>query len=154
MFVTAVSTPAKPRWRWRITSHAGSVVDESRDEFATITAALQAGRTRAAQIDESDEAEKRGSWRRWQFARRVSLLVAGLSLVAGIAQAGVPTPKDFAERNHEARQHERAGAGPVADSEDAQLSGMDRAGAKDPVYRTVYRICLRKRGFRSAGVGR
>jgi hypothetical protein len=51
MFVTAVSTSAKPRWRWRITSPAGDLEDESRDDFATITAALEAGRSRAVEID-------------------------------------------------------------------------------------------------------
>jgi hypothetical protein len=75
MFVTAVSTPAKPRWRWRITSYAGNVVDESRDEFTTIAAALQAGRTRAAEMDAPDETEKQGTRPRWRFGRRTGFSI-------------------------------------------------------------------------------
>src|ERR1043166_3891948 len=71
MFVTAVSTPAKPRWRWRITSPAGDLVDESRDDFATIAAALLAGRRRAAEMPPMapppDDPEKPVTWRRWRF---------------------------------------------------------------------------------------
>lgn len=77
MFVTAVSTPTKPRWRWRITSPAGELVDESRDDFATISAALQAGRSRAAEIDTvvraPDEPDRPPTWRRWRFGRRGNL---------------------------------------------------------------------------------
>jgi hypothetical protein len=98
MFVMAVSTPARPLWRWRITSYAGDVVDESREEFMTIAAALLAGRTRATAVKAPpDEPEKPRTWRRWRFGRRTLLLVAGLALVAGIAHREVPTPRDFAE---------------------------------------------------------
>ena len=116
----------------------------------------------------SGETERRVSW------RRASLLVAGLSLVAGIAHGEVPTPKDFADCNQEAREGRRHGAspnqkdregaeqaripatgpgeprsgtGPGIDSEDPQLTGMDSDGARDPVYRAVYRVCMRKKGF-------
>lgn len=178
MFVTAVSTPDKPRWRWRITTYAGDVVDESRDDFATITAALQAGRTRAADMDapapvDAAETEKRPTWRQWRYGRRTSILVAALTLAAGIAHADVPTAKDFAECNREAREGRRdqgaspnqrdhdgakqaRGAGPGAaespgatraGSHDSQTAGMDAAGEKDPEYRAAYRVCMRKRGF-------
>lgn len=108
MFVTAVSTPSKPRWRWRITSYAGDVIDESGDEFATIATALQAGRQRAAQMEAPDPREKPETWRGWRYGRRTVLVVAGLALVAGVAHGEVPTSKDFAECNHEARAGRQA----------------------------------------------
>ena len=88
MFVTAVSSPARPHWRWRITSYAGEVISESEEEFATITGALDAGRSRATQIDEPDEPEKRRTWNRWRFGRLTVLLVVGLAMSA----ASVMTP--------------------------------------------------------------
>lgn len=175
MFVTAVSTPSNPRWRWRITSYAGDVVDESREEFTTITAALQAGRTRAAEMEAPDETKNPGTWVRWRFGRRTSILVAGLALVAGIAHGEVPTPKDLVECNENAREGRRdqgaspnqkdrdsaaqarspapgagervAGTGRVTDSPDPQIAGMDSVGAKDSAYRAAYRVCMRKKGF-------
>jgi len=167
VFVTAVSTPDKPRWRWRITTHAGEVVDESRDDFATITAALQAGRTRVADMDapapvDPGETEKRPSWRQWRYGRRTSILVAALTLAAGLAHADVPSAKDFAECNQEAREGRRGqGASPNQkdhdsakqaraarpESPDSQTVGMDAAGEKDPEYRAAYRVCMRKKGF-------
>jgi hypothetical protein len=179
VFVTAVSTPDRPRWRWRITSYAGDVIDESHDDFATITAALHAGRTRAADMEkppavEAEETETRQTWRQWRYGRRTSMLVAALVLVAGIAHADVPTAKDFAECNREAREGRRdrgaspnqkdhdgakqarsAGSG-AADqpgtarefrSEDSQVAGIDAAGETDPEYRAAYRVCMRKKGF-------
>jgi hypothetical protein len=43
MQVVAFSTPAHPEWRWRIMDYAGEIIEESRDGFATITAAVVAG---------------------------------------------------------------------------------------------------------------
>jgi hypothetical protein len=174
MFVTAVSTPANPHWRWRISTYTGAVVDESRDEFTTIAAALAAGRTRAATMTVPDESAKPATWSRWRFGRR-ALLIGGLTLAAGIAHAEVPTAKDFAECNQEARtglsgqaaspnRKDHAGAeqarsaaadggeradrtGRVTESPDPQIAGMDGAGAKDPAYRAAYRVCMRKKGF-------
>jgi hypothetical protein len=46
MQVTAFSTPARPDWRWRIVNYAGEIVEESRDTFATIAAAVARGTER------------------------------------------------------------------------------------------------------------
>ena len=43
MDVVAVSTPPANTWRWRIVNYAGEVVEESRETFATIAAALASG---------------------------------------------------------------------------------------------------------------
>ena len=40
MQVAAVSTPGRPEWRWRIANYAGEVIEESRNSFGTIAAAL------------------------------------------------------------------------------------------------------------------
>jgi hypothetical protein len=41
--VVAVSTPGSPAWRWRIVDYAGVMIEESRDTFASIGAALVPG---------------------------------------------------------------------------------------------------------------
>jgi hypothetical protein len=46
MQVTAFSTPARPDWRWRIVNYAGEIIEESRDTFATIAAAVDRGTKR------------------------------------------------------------------------------------------------------------
>jgi hypothetical protein len=46
MQVTAFSTPAKPDWRWRIVNYAGEIIEESRDTFETIAAAVAGGTRR------------------------------------------------------------------------------------------------------------
>jgi len=43
MQVTAFSTPRKPDWRWRIVNYAGETIQESRDSFPTIAAAVARG---------------------------------------------------------------------------------------------------------------
>ena len=63
MQVTAFSTPAQPHWRWRISKYSGEVVEESRDVFRTIAVALDAGRTRLAEMDVTAEPESH-SWGR------------------------------------------------------------------------------------------
>jgi hypothetical protein len=59
MQVTAISNPRHPLWRWRITDYAGELVEESRDDFATISAAVAAGTKRMVSmnvVDRSDAA--------------------------------------------------------------------------------------------------
>jgi hypothetical protein len=46
MQVTAISTPRQPNWRWRITEDTGELIEESRDDFATVAAAVAAGTKR------------------------------------------------------------------------------------------------------------
>ena len=43
MQVTAFSTPKKPDWRWRIVNYAGETIQESRETFPTIAAAVARG---------------------------------------------------------------------------------------------------------------
>lgn len=59
MQVTAISNPRHPLWRWRITDYAGELIEESRDGFATISAAVAAGTKRMVSmnvVDRSDAA--------------------------------------------------------------------------------------------------
>jgi hypothetical protein len=92
------------------------------------------------------------------------------------AYGDVPTEKDFAACNAEAKdalktgsaspntaepnkkdqthaaearkgQVSTDGAGKIADHPDPQLEGMDAQGAKDPIYQAAYRTCMRKAGF-------
>jgi hypothetical protein len=59
MQVTAISNPRHPLWRWRITDYAGELIEESRDGFATIAAAVAAGTKRMVRmnvVDRSDPA--------------------------------------------------------------------------------------------------
>ena len=54
MQVTAFSTPNSPAWRWRIVSYAGEVIEESREAFTSIAAAVASGNLRLRQIDVPD----------------------------------------------------------------------------------------------------
>ena len=59
MQVTAISNPRHPLWRWRITDYAGELIEESRADFATISAAVAAGTKRLVSmnvVDRSDAA--------------------------------------------------------------------------------------------------
>jgi hypothetical protein len=53
MHVTAISTPRQPQWRWRISEDTGELVEESRDGFATLAAAMAEGTKRMASITAS-----------------------------------------------------------------------------------------------------
>jgi hypothetical protein len=57
MQVTAISSPRYPAWRWRITTYAGELVEESRDEFLSIAQAVAAGTKRLVQMDVIDRSE-------------------------------------------------------------------------------------------------
>jgi hypothetical protein len=85
-----------------------------------------------------------------------------------IASGSVPTAFDFASCNAEARDAVKTGGraassavpstkdhrraveaqrGETRESDDAQLSGMNADGAKDPAFQAAYRICMRRSGF-------
>ena len=96
--------------------------------------------------------------------RAVSVSVA--ASLALILSGSVPIVADFASCNAEAidtvtsagfrapvpntKDRDRAAAarrGLSTASEDAQVTGMDPEGAKDPAYQAAYRTCMRRRGF-------
>lgn len=54
MQVAAVSSPEEPLWRWRIVNYAGELVEESRETFSTIAAALEYGSKRLKAMDVVD----------------------------------------------------------------------------------------------------
>ena len=96
-------------------------------------------------------------------------------ILFGSAEAAVPTAVDIAECNREAKERPEdrssfptakdkadaeaarqtggsargdvPGAEVTMQSADPQLAGMDSDGAKDPVYRAAYRVCMRRKGF-------
>jgi hypothetical protein len=102
-------------------------------------------------------------------------VMAALLLMVGTAHGEVPTTRDVAECNHQARQGSGVGApspnqkdesgaegarsarpgaverldatGRSTRSPDPQIDGMDSGGAKDPAFRAAYRTCMRKKGF-------
>jgi len=57
MQVTAIATPRHPEWRWRIRDNSGTTVEESAVTFATIAAAVAAGRERLLTMTEPDRTE-------------------------------------------------------------------------------------------------
>jgi hypothetical protein len=54
MQVTAFSIPARPGWRWRICDYGGATLEESRDHFLTIAAAVAQGAERLAHMNAVD----------------------------------------------------------------------------------------------------
>lgn len=63
MQVTAFATPAHPEWRWRIVSYSGEVIEESRDSFPSIAAAVASGNVRLRAMDDVDRTVA-PAWRR------------------------------------------------------------------------------------------
>jgi hypothetical protein len=61
--VTAFSTPSEPKWRWRIVNYAGEVVEESREVFPTIAAAVARGTKQLSQMNIDDHSEPVRRWR-------------------------------------------------------------------------------------------
>jgi hypothetical protein len=57
MRVMAFNTPNRPDWRWRISNYAGQMIDESRDRFPTIAAAVEEGARVLAQMDVADRSD-------------------------------------------------------------------------------------------------
>lgn len=64
MQVVAFSSPSRPEWRWRIVNYAGETIEESRDGFATIGAAVAKGAKRLGEMDVVDTSATI-SRRRW-----------------------------------------------------------------------------------------
>ena len=96
-------------------------------------------------------------------------IIAALLLVAATTgSTSVPNAENFAACNAEARDAVKrpsadspaaspiikdeqrayqARRGEPKGSDDAQLTGIDADGAKNPAYQAAYRSCMRKSGF-------
>lgn len=70
MQVTAISSPRHPEWRWRISDYAGTTLEESAVTFASIAAAVAAGRERLLTMTEPERAERQAPAWRVRFGRR------------------------------------------------------------------------------------
>ena len=70
MQVVAFSSPTDPEWRWRILDYSGAIVEESRDRFPTISAAVAAGTARLVRMNVVDRAELFAPTVRTRWARR------------------------------------------------------------------------------------
>ncbi len=57
MQVTAISTPTRPEWRWRIVNYAGEVIEESSEFYPTISAAVAQGSARMLKMDVVDRSQ-------------------------------------------------------------------------------------------------
>lgn len=57
MQVMAFSTPTHPAWRWRIMDYAGQIIEESRDGFASISAAVAAGTEELVRMSAPDRSD-------------------------------------------------------------------------------------------------
>jgi len=58
MQVMAFSTPARPDWRWRIVSNDGELIEESRQTFTSIAAAVSDGTDRVRELDSHDPSQR------------------------------------------------------------------------------------------------
>jgi hypothetical protein len=63
MVVAAFNTPNNPAWRWRIVNYAGETIEESRDSFPSIGAALAQGAQTLAAMNVVDRSQP-ANWRR------------------------------------------------------------------------------------------
>ena len=63
MQVTAFCTPATPDWRWRIVNYAGDVIEESRETYPSISAAVAKGTERLIVLNVVDRSAPSRSWR-------------------------------------------------------------------------------------------
>ena len=69
MHVVAVTSHRTDEWHWRIIDYAGEMVEESRQTFPTIAAAVAHGAQRLREMDVANRAElARGL--RWNRGRR------------------------------------------------------------------------------------
>ena len=68
VWIDVVAISAEKGWRWRIVGHDGEVVEQSREIFATIAAALVSGAGRRQAIDVALPTVARG-WKRWMPRR-------------------------------------------------------------------------------------
>ena len=62
MQVTAFATSTDPDWRWRIVNYAGETIQESRETFPTIAAAVARGTQYMSRLREDRSAPVR-AWR-------------------------------------------------------------------------------------------
>lgn len=69
MQVIAVSTAARPEWRWRIVDYAGETVEESSSMFPTIAEAVSAGTERLHKLDGVDRSVRVNPYRRTSHLR-------------------------------------------------------------------------------------
>jgi hypothetical protein len=67
--VVAVSARVSPDWRWRIINYEGEMIEESRQTFLTIAAAVAHGSQRLREMDVANRAELARSLR-WNRGRR------------------------------------------------------------------------------------
>ena len=72
MQVMAISTPAQPGWRWRIVNYAGEIIEESREQFATIAGAVARGTERLVAMNAVDRSEAMRVWKRTSHLRNPS----------------------------------------------------------------------------------
>ena len=63
MQVTAFSTPTAPDWRWRIVNYAGEILEESRESFPSISAAVAKGTERLVKLNIVDRSAPSRNWR-------------------------------------------------------------------------------------------
>ena len=120
-------------------------------------------------LDQSEKCRRAGA----STPLLAGLLVAGLCVGLGVADAQVPTAADIAACNREAREGVGSGmASPtskdvagadaarkarapepsgadarVTSSADPHVHGMDVVGAPNAAYRAAYRVCMRRSGF-------
>ena len=69
MQVTAFCTPAQPGWRWRIVNYAGEIIEESWEQFATISGAVARGTERLVAMNVLDRSEPMRVWKRTSHLR-------------------------------------------------------------------------------------
>ena len=58
MQVSAVATPGRPDWRWRIVNNAGEIIEESRQGFPSITDAIAKGTKRLVEMNVVDNSQR------------------------------------------------------------------------------------------------
>ena len=58
MQVLAFSTPARSEWRWRIVNLSGNIVEESREGYGSIAAAVAVGAERADELTRRELAQR------------------------------------------------------------------------------------------------
>jgi len=61
--VAAFSVPDRPGWRWRLVNYSGEMVEESRETFPTIGAAVADGKERLAQMSDVDRSKPVSAYR-------------------------------------------------------------------------------------------
>jgi hypothetical protein len=63
MYIAAFNTPNDPSWRWRIVNYAGDTIEESRERFPSIGAAVAQGAKKLAAMNVIDTSRP-VNWRR------------------------------------------------------------------------------------------